>query len=449
MNVMEWLKAAMNQHAPEAGGKQGMKSTGLDIPPYAMAMQGTDSAEITLYGNIVSKRPMNYWTGQPEEGNFIILSEVLQDLNKLQSVGNLTIRIHSLGGNAYDAVTIHNRLKQLTAHKTVIVDGVAMSGGSLIMCAGDTVKVHKSSLIMIHRGMLQLWDDYTCTQLRNQADKLDTVDRMQAAIYKEQTGKSEEEILALMDKTTYMTGEEAIDMGFADELIDCEQPEIAASEDRKTLFVGGLPVFVSGDADGIPRTLPIPTISTAAQPAVGIQTQTMPAPSGNDEGGHEPMANTTEELRAAYPDLVAEIEAAAKGNPQAAAQSAAAPNAGADATAQAVASAPAEAERERLRAIDEIAPSVMDAQMVHDAKYGESPMTAEALALAAMQKNAKLGSDHLKARSTETQASGAAGVTPAAPSQDTTPKTGDESPQAMEAQAKADLERYLKMKGGN
>lgn len=438
MNFMDWLKAAMNQHMPETGGVQRTKATGLDIPPYAMAMQGTDEAEITLYGNIVSKRPMNYWTGQPEDGNFIILSEVLQDLNKLQSVGNLTIRIHSLGGNAYDAVTIHNRLKQLAAHKTVIVDGVAMSGGSLIMCAGDTVKVHKSSLIMVHRGTLQLWDNYSCTELRIQADKLDTVDRMQAVIYKEQTGKSEEEILALMDKTTYMTGEEAIDMGFADELIDCEQPEIAASEDRKTLFVGGLPVFVAGDADGIPRTLPIPTISTAAQPAVGIQTQTMPVPSGDDKGGNETMPNTTEELRAAYPDLVAEIEAAAKGTP----------NAGADAAAQAVAQA-AEAERERLRAIDEIAPSVMDAQMVHDAKYGENPMTAEALALAAMQKTAKLGSDHLTARSTETQASGAADVTPAAPPEDTTPKAGDESPQAMEAQAKADLERYLKMKGGN
>ena len=80
---------------------------------------------------------------------------------------------------------------------------------------------------------------------------------------------------------------------------------------------------------------------------------------------------TLEEMRAQHPDLVAQIEQ------------------------QAVANAIAQ-ERARIEAIDSIAASVGDAQLVRDAKYGESTCTAEQLALKAMQKQAALGAKHLK-----------------------------------------------------
>ena len=71
------------------------------------------------------------------------------------------------------------------------------------------------------------------------------------------------------------------------------------------------------------------------------------------------MFKNVEELRQAHPDLVKQIEDAAK--------------------SEAVA-----AERARLQAIEEIAPSVGDAELVKNAKYGDKPCTAEALALQAM-----------------------------------------------------------------
>lgn len=99
------------------------------IQPYVFATGDDGTAEIELYGDIISRRPVDWWTGEPIDGSFIILSEFLADLKKIETAPKIRIRIHSAGGHAYDAMTIHNRLKELSGKGTeieVIVDGVAM-----------------------------------------------------------------------------------------------------------------------------------------------------------------------------------------------------------------------------------------------------------------------------------------------------------------------------------
>ena len=120
---------------------------------YTMATVEDNKAEITMYGTIVEQRPTDWW-GEPVEGQFIIESEFLEDLEQVSKCSEITIRMNSCGGDAGVSVFIHNRLRELAANGTnliCIVDGVAMSGGSLIMCACDTVKVNPSSLVMIHK----------------------------------------------------------------------------------------------------------------------------------------------------------------------------------------------------------------------------------------------------------------------------------------------------------
>ena len=87
---------------------------------------------------------------------------------------------------------------------------------------------------------------------------------------------------------------------------------------------------------------------------------------------------TLEELRAQEPDLVGRIEQDARNAAQAQAEEAAA------------------AERERLAAIDSIAATIPDQQMVNDAKYGKNPCTAQELCFAVMQKSAALGQKFLE-----------------------------------------------------
>lgn len=425
------------------GGRQSLAQPVITAPaaPYCMERISDTEAEISLYGDIVQRRPTDWSTGKPSEGQYIILSEFLKDLKAIEDVSKLTVRIHSAGGNAYDAITIHNRLKELSAEITVIVDGIAMSGGSLIMCAANRVKVNPASLVMIHKCWSFVWDAMNADELRKMAESNDAVDRAQAAIYHAKTGMSEADLLTLMGNETYMTGREAVEKGFADELIDGEAPDIAASADRRTIYYCGQPVWATPGRP-LPASIQIPMFS----PATAAEINNTPANPGNKGGTF--MAKTPDELRAEYPELVAQLEREARASAVAGAGTAVpaaaqppAPVAPAVPAAPAQETDPAAAERARIQAIDEIAPNILDKKLVEDAKYGH-PCSAQELAFRAMKMQAAQGTAHMEGVTADFQASGIAQVqTPAAPAVDTDP----DSPEAIEAQAKADVAAYQKM----
>jgi len=374
-----------------------------------MTKAADGTVEITMYGDIVSRRPVNWWSGKPIEGNFIILTEFMEDLKKMESATKIRIRIHSAGGNAYDAMTIHNRLKELVSkgkEVEVIVDGVALSGGSLIMCAASKVKVFPGSLVMIHRCWGFVWGGLNAPELRRIADHFDAVDRSQAAVYHAKSRLSQDTLLDMMEQETYMTGQEAIDKGLADELMEGSTIEIAASADRKTLYVGGMPVWASSREDGIPSHLALPVFPAAeAQPAAaagnnyfpffempqmpnGIEGNP-PEPSGENNnlptqtGGKDvlPMARTLEELRKENPELANQLMAEAQ--------------AAASAELSTGVSAAAEDERKRLQEIDKIS-ALFDDVTVREAKYGDKPCTAQEMAHRAAVKAADEGKSFMK-----------------------------------------------------
>ena len=219
-----------------------MNPLNIKTSVYSLASLDGTNAELTMYGDIYERRPVDWWTDEPIEGDFILLDEFLADLDEIRHCTTLTIRMNSYGGDANVANVIHNRLRELSRNGmeiTCIVDGVAMSGGSLIMCACDKVEVNPSSLIMIHNSWGFFWGGYNAPELLELAAQLDAYDQMQASIYERKTGLPKDEILQMMAETTYMTGTEALDKGFADELIEDPNPlAIAASMDGRTLFIG-------------------------------------------------------------------------------------------------------------------------------------------------------------------------------------------------------------------
>lgn len=391
------------------------KKPGVSIkkPVYSMATQDGTNAEITLYGDIYEQQPTN-WYGEPVEGQFITLDEFLEDLKQIEGCKALTIRMNSYGGDAGVSNVIHNRLREMArggAALTCIVDGVAMSGGSLIMCACDTIKVNPSSIIMIHKCWTFLWGGYNADELRGQANQQDAWDKMQMEIYKRKTGLTDADILGMMAETTHMTGREAVEKGFADELIEDAEPlGIAASADGRTLFVRGRAMHITA---GMFLPDSIPTVTPGASAAV--LTNKKPEEVAGQKGGN---SMTTEELRAQYPDQVAEVEAEAR----AAVDTSAATNSA------------VKAERNRLAAIDEVA-GLFDPQLVHEAKYGDTPCTAAELALKAAQKAAKQGSKFL-ADATDDAAASGAGAVGAVP-----PADGDGGKNPIE-QARADAKAF-------
>ena len=96
---------------------------------------------------------------------------------------------------------------------------------------------------------------------------------------------------------------------------------------------------------------------------------------------------------------------------------------------------------EMQEVFEEIRHEMSQKKLVEDAKYGH-PCSAQELAFRAMKMQAAQGTAHMEGVTADFQASGIAQAqTPAAPAVDTDP----DSPEAIEAQAKADVAAYQKM----
>ena len=378
--------------------------TVLTRQAYTMAVTDGKHAEMTLYGDIVETRPIDWWTDEPVEGNFIVQDEFLADLETIKDASDLTIHLNSCGGDAFVSLAIHNRLKELSAagmDTTCIVDACAMSGGSLIMCACDHVKVNPSSLILIHDCWSFAWDRFNSTKLRKLADDLDVINESQAEIYAAKSGMDHDEIRALMQKETLMTGRKAAEMGLADELIeDAEDPDIEVSADHKTLFVKGRKMKFAAMGE-LPEGLKVhEEVETVAETDGGDKTT--PEASGNNKGG---IPMTLEELRQSDPEaaeaLIAEAQASVSHE-------------------EAV-----RAERQRIAEIDALA-SLFDAETVNAAKY-ENPCTAQEMTYRAAQEAAKSGKVFMSQLQADYKEDGADDVTSApASGEDAKPETAED-----------------------
>ena len=425
------------------------QSIHIDRGPYSMKMDDGVNAEITMYGEVVEKHPTNWWTGEKLEGDFIAQDDFLQDLNNLAGAKSLTIRMNSIGGDALVGMVIHNRLRELSAkgmHLICIVDGAAMSAASVIMSACDEVRINPASLVMIHRCWGYLWGGYNADDLRETANMFDAYDRAAVTTYQRKTGLDEAELLRLMSETTYLTGREAVDKGFADTLIENAEPlNIAASADGRSLFVRGKQFHLT---PGMFAPDTIPTVTPEAAAPVEANNQ-KPAQTGGQNGGNI-MAKNLEELRREDPALAEQMMAEARaivsasgtGGVPAAPTAPAAPSAAPTPQTSGITD-PAQAERQRLRDIDALA-GVFDAETINAAKYGEHPCTAQEMVYQQAQKAAQQGRQFLAALEADSKESGAQNVSAANGGNGDTGEP--ETPQQIVAQAKADANAFNKRK---
>lgn len=382
------------------------------LKPYNIVTDtGNNTATIDMYGEVVETQPTDWW-GDPIEGQFIRLDEFLNDLKSLEGKSSITVHINSVGGSFYAGLAIYNRLRTLGASITTINDSLAASAGSIIFMAGDKGKrkVHAGSNLMIHGVLAMLWGSYNVPDLKGVIKDLEAHNKAAIAAYVEATGLDQETVKAAMSKDTYMTGQEAVDAGWADEVISAgTNPVMKLTPDKSTLMVDGHPVaacLFGKLPDGIQQMSAEEFAALSASGAEPPHNKNEPAQQvhnkNSENGGIENMEiKNVEDLRKAHPDLVAEVENTAR-------------------------TAGATAERQRIQGIESIQNAIGDAEMIRNAKFGENPMNAQELAFAAMQKQAAVGAQVVTNMINDTNASGTGNVNPAPAQQNPQNKTDDE-----------------------
>jgi ATP-dependent Clp endopeptidase proteolytic subunit ClpP len=173
-----------------------------------------DASEISIYDEIGPA-----WWG------LIDANMVISALNQMKGK-HVTARLNTPGGSVDEGINIFNALQRHKGGVTTVVDSLAASMGSYILQAGERRLVASNAMVMIH-------DPWTitvgnATSLRKDAETLDKYALRMIPDYAARSGKTDDEILAIMAEESWYAGKEAVEAGFADEFVDYAQARSVA-----------------------------------------------------------------------------------------------------------------------------------------------------------------------------------------------------------------------------
>ena len=289
---------------------------------------------------------------------------------------DVVIEVNSQGGLCTAGFEMYSAIKQYEGNVEVHVIN-ACSAATFILCAADKVLMSDAAVVMIHNTQSS-WGggDYRDAQMT--ADMLREFNESVLNVYEKKTGKSREELQAMMDNDTYMSPQTAIKNGFADGMLFEEEKDDESSQmnfieasKQMAVYNSTLPVISDEKAHELMLLLKSGKLLEGKVPD-DLNGNKADKPSENADTNKNNITNenngkeqnmTLEEMLKEHPELKAEVEsikaeAKAEGEKE-----------GAD------------KERGRIENLDKIAANV-SAEMLKNAKYGDDDARVDARELA-------------------------------------------------------------------
>lgn len=183
------------------------QASGGDKSWFRMKASGEKSADIYIYEEIG-------YCG-------VTARQFASSLKALGDIDHINLRIHSPGGDVFEGIAIYNLLNSHPASKTVYIDGLAASMASVIAMVGNPVIMPENAMMMIHKPWGITGGD--ANDMRDYADLLDKVEGVLIPSYAKKTGKTPEELAVMLGEETWLTAQECVEHGFADQLLPSMQ----------------------------------------------------------------------------------------------------------------------------------------------------------------------------------------------------------------------------------
>ncbi|MFO7855544.1 MAG: Clp protease ClpP [Paracoccaceae bacterium] len=226
----------------------------------------------------------------------------LAELGALPGDAAVDLRLNSPGGSVFDAVAIHNALSRHAGAVTVWIDGIAASAASYVAMAGDDIVMPENAFLMIHdpSGLVM----GTAADMREMAGTLDKIAAGMTRGYAARSGRTEDEIAALMAAETWFGAAEAIEAGLATRL--AEPVRIAARFDVAR-FRNAPPALVDAVEAGEPED--VATGSDVVEVADDVAPVPDPAPDPESDDPHGVAADTALDPAAIRAEAIAHARA--------------------------------------------------------------------------------------------------------------------------------------------
>ena len=170
-------------------------------------VNNADNVELNIFCEI----------GEDFFGNGLSFKEFAEELKQYDDRA-LTINIDSCGGSVFDGVAMANAIKQRKNKTICNIYSICASIATHIACACDEVNCFENSIYMIHLASCGIFGNKE--EMRKQIEILDKIDNILAEAYVNKTGMAKEDILKAMSEETWLTAQEAKDMGFVDNILD-------------------------------------------------------------------------------------------------------------------------------------------------------------------------------------------------------------------------------------
>ena len=191
---------------------------------YFQLTQNNNGVDIQIYGDITS------WDWFEGEISSYTLSKQIEELD----CDKINVYINSYGGEVKEGLAIYNQLKRHKATVKTVCDGFACSAASVVFMAGDERVMSTASLLMIH--IAWSWTSGNANELRKQADDLDKITQASINAYMQEVNITEEELKQMLDNETWITPQEALEMGFSTAIVNEKEAEEVSQSVKKSLM---------------------------------------------------------------------------------------------------------------------------------------------------------------------------------------------------------------------
>lgn len=158
----------------------------------------------------------------------ISAADILRELDAAKDARQITLRIHSPGGDPFEAFAMYSALRAHPAKVTAQIDGTAASAAFLLAMAGDTVTMPERGFLMGHSASGLVMGN--AKDMREIANTLDKIDGEMFATIRERYKGAADKFERMKTEDVWWTSQEAVDDGLADSIVArAEQPEDMAA----------------------------------------------------------------------------------------------------------------------------------------------------------------------------------------------------------------------------
>lgn len=170
-------------------------------------------ADILIYGDITS------WEWEESDVSSYTLARLIQTI----TAPRINVRINSYGGEVAEALAIIAQLANSGKEIVTFCDGFACSAAADIFMAGQRRIMAPSSVLMIHNAASGCYGN--ASEMRKAAEDLDLINDQTLKLFADKVKISEAELRQLFDAETFLSPEQALEMGFATEIARADQAQ--------------------------------------------------------------------------------------------------------------------------------------------------------------------------------------------------------------------------------